>query len=104
PEPPAARALRAALARHGTDVDGALRLAQRPEHARPLGRRSELSARRPVRRRHPLHPRGAAPLLDGDLAPVRPERSARAAACAPRGAGGGRAYFGTVTVIGVPTT
>ena len=50
-----------------------------------LGRRAQLSAGGAVRRRHPLHPRRPAALLDGDLAPLRSERRARAAARAARG-------------------
>ena len=49
------------------------------QHDRRLVRHSQLPAGGAVRGRHPLHPRRAAALLDGDLPALRPERRARAA-------------------------
>ena len=72
---------------HRPHAHRAVGVARRAEHDRRLGRRARLSARRALCRRHPLHPRRAAPLLDGDLAPLRPEHPARAAARAARAAG-----------------
>src|SRR5581483_2784898 len=47
-------------------------------------RGAKLSAGRPLRGRDPLHPGGAPALLDRDLAPLGPERRARAASRAAR--------------------
>src|SRR5215211_361775 len=85
PQPQAARALRAAVAGDRRRPAGALRLAGRAQHARGLGGRRQLPARRPLRHRAAVHHRRAAALLDGDLEAGGSERDPRAAARAARG-------------------
>ena len=77
-------ALRAALARDRRRPARPLGLARRPEHDRRLARRHRLPAGGAVRGRDPVRDPRAAALLDGDLAALRPERDARAAARAAR--------------------